>query len=266
MIGLSADTCNVLFGSNHSVSTLLSDEIPYLLTVKCSCHSTHLGASHATKRLPGDLENGLRAIYNHFRHSTARRRDFESFQRMQNTAKHKILSPGQTRWLSLESCVWRIIEQLESLKEYFNEEIKDGKLASINLIIGVLNHNLTVPFLFFVAYAFNQLNEVNTQFQSESPQINLLKSEIHRLIKTFEQNFMTLRYVRGVGNWSFFKIDLLMTSQYLPYHQIFLGRKKNLSLDFLFNFFYRPISLVHKQIVTGKIIRNCRLKIERACL
>ena len=212
-----------MFGVNHSVSTLLGDEMPYLLTVKCSCHTIHLVASYAAKCLPAELEDGLRAIYNHFSHSTARRRDFTAFQVMEHQAKLKILSPGQTRWLSLEACVWRIKEQLNPLKAYFAEEYKDGKLASIKAVVDLLNHELTFPFLHFVAYALNQLNEINTQFQSESPQIHELKSEIHRLIKSFAKNFMNLRYVRG-NESDPMKIDPLLTSQYVELNKIYLGK------------------------------------------
>jgi hypothetical protein len=223
MIGFCADTCNVMFGAHHSVSTLLGDEMPYALTVKCSCHSAHLVASYATKRLPSGLEEGLRAIYNHFSHSTARRRNFKAFQDLHNEANHKILSPGQTRWLSLESCVWRVIEQLGPLKEYFEEEKKDGKLSYVTTILDVLNHQTTVPLLLFVGYALNQLNEFNTQFQSASPQIHNLRSEIYRLIKTFAQNFMNLRYVKGKDSDPF-KIDPHLISEYLELGQIYLGR------------------------------------------
>ncbi|KZR98272.1 Uncharacterized protein APZ42_006380, partial [Daphnia magna] len=74
VIGFSANTCSTMFGRHHSVSTLLTSALPNLLTVKCSCHSMNLSASYACKRLPVDIEDGLRGVFNHFRHSTARRR------------------------------------------------------------------------------------------------------------------------------------------------------------------------------------------------
>ena len=127
LIGFSADTTNSMFGVRHSVSILLKEKVPWILNVKCSCHSIHLCASYTTKRLPMDLEDAVRGIFNHLSHSSARRRSFEEFQTFVQLALHKILSPGQTRWLSLENCVNRLLEQLPALKLYFLAEYAEDK-------------------------------------------------------------------------------------------------------------------------------------------
>ncbi len=51
IIGYSSDTCNVMFGENLSVSTLLKKDFPHVTAVKCSCHLIHLCASHARLKL-----------------------------------------------------------------------------------------------------------------------------------------------------------------------------------------------------------------------
>ena len=112
MVGFCSDTCNVMFGRNHSVSTLLKEEIPDILAVKCSCHSIHLVASYACKLLPEELEITVRDIVSTFSKSSARKRDFAAFQEFAAISKHVILSPGQTRWVSLEASLLRILEQL----------------------------------------------------------------------------------------------------------------------------------------------------------
>lgn len=52
MVGFSTDTCNTMFGENNSVSQRLKQEIPHLMTVKCTCHSSHLSCSMAFAMLP----------------------------------------------------------------------------------------------------------------------------------------------------------------------------------------------------------------------
>ena len=42
IIGFAADTTNVMFGSHHSVATLLKATVPNLLTMKCLCQCTPL--------------------------------------------------------------------------------------------------------------------------------------------------------------------------------------------------------------------------------
>ena len=49
VIGFSSDTCNVMFGKNHSVAQMLVKDYPWIMAVKCSCHMIHLCSSYACK-------------------------------------------------------------------------------------------------------------------------------------------------------------------------------------------------------------------------
>ena len=69
IIGFAADTTNVMFGSHHSVATLLKATVPNLFTMKCLCHSAHLCASHACEKLPRTVEDMVRDTYSYFSHS-----------------------------------------------------------------------------------------------------------------------------------------------------------------------------------------------------
>ena len=62
VIGFCADTCNVMFGAHHSVSKLLVEKYPWIMPVKCFCHSIHLCASYTCKKLPKSLEDLCRKI------------------------------------------------------------------------------------------------------------------------------------------------------------------------------------------------------------
>ena len=52
-------------------------------------------------------------IYNYFSHSAKRQADFQWFAEAE---PHQLLRRCQTRWLSLHSCVQRLIEQWDALK------------------------------------------------------------------------------------------------------------------------------------------------------
>ena len=219
-MGFCSDTCNVMFGANHSVSTLLKEELPCILAVKCSCHSIHLVASKACRMLPEELEITVRDIVNTFSKSSARRREFVAFQEFANIAKHVMLSPGQTRWLSLEASVLRILEQLPALILYFDAESLDEKMKDAANIASRLRDPRTKPFLLFLKYALGMFNEFNTVFQSEKPLLYELKNRVFSLIKNFASNFMHSRYVRSTYPT---RIDPTLSNQYLPLHQIYLG-------------------------------------------
>lgn len=227
VVGFCADTCNVMFGRNKSVSTLLKKEIPSIMAVKCSCHSIHLSSSKASEELPAELEDLIHLIYNHFSNSPKRREEFSEFQDFVDCKKHIILRPGQTRWLSLEYCVRRILEQYKPLVEYFtlvvfeeqDKEIRkrprkqapNSALQNQNqankqelmksetnacIILKRLQDPLTQVYLEFLKYALKRINEFNTTFQTEIPLLQDLKLSFHGLIKDFANNFMLPDYVR----------------------------------------------------------------------
>ena len=51
--------------------------------------------------------------------SPKRIRQFEQFHAFVEAKPHKLLKACQTRWLSLEACVNRLIEQYQALLSYF---------------------------------------------------------------------------------------------------------------------------------------------------
>ena len=56
LFGYCADTCNSMFGANHSVSTLLREKVPQILNVKCTCHMSHLCSHYASMELPKNMQ------------------------------------------------------------------------------------------------------------------------------------------------------------------------------------------------------------------
>ena len=97
IIGYSSDTCNVMFGENLSVSTLLKKDFPHVTAVKCSCHLIHLCASYACLKLSTTLEDLCRNIHSHFSRSSLQQKDFEQFQEFVEAQPHKMLKLSQTR-------------------------------------------------------------------------------------------------------------------------------------------------------------------------
>lgn len=72
MIGFGSDGCNVMMGSQNSVTSRFRQQCPGIFITKCVCHSAHLCASEACKTLPRSCEDLARDIFNHFRRSSKR--------------------------------------------------------------------------------------------------------------------------------------------------------------------------------------------------
>lgn len=135
LVGFAADGANTMMGRKKSLKTLLSKDIPNLFVIKCICHSLALCASYACEKLPNTLEKIIRNIYSYFQHSYKRQSEFKEFQTFLNIKPHKLLHPAQTRWLSLNAAILRVLEQYEALRLYFRSEVFDKSSLGATLII-----------------------------------------------------------------------------------------------------------------------------------
>ena len=220
IIGYSSDTTNVMFGEHHSVSKLLTTEYPNVATVKCSCHLIHLVASYAALKLPKGLEDLCRDIFNHFHRSSKRQDVYQQFQKFFNLEPHKILSPGQTRWLSLEACVNRILEQFQALEHYFILIANEDPTHGNDRILKSLNNKFTLAYLEFLSYQLQRFNAFNRLFQSERPCLHNLKGEIEGLLKSIASDFLNIQYVKTTAAKS---IDPTNDEHHVPLKQVYLG-------------------------------------------
>ena len=91
---------------------------------------------------------------------------FQDFLEIDN---HKILSPGQTRWLSVHSCVKRILEQWDALTLYFTEAVFDDPTQGNDLALGGMKNSFMRIIMMFMDYILGMLAEFNALFQSQSP-------------------------------------------------------------------------------------------------
>lgn len=78
---------------------------------------------------------------------------------------HKILSPTITRWLSLKSCIDRVLEQYEVLRSFFRVEVFEDPSNVTESMLNTLDKKSTKAYLEFLAYALNILTTFNLIFQ-----------------------------------------------------------------------------------------------------
>lgn len=119
MIGLGTDNASVMVGINNGVHKLLKDINPYIVLIKCVCHSLQLATSHAvSEKLPRNLDYLISEMYNWFSKSTLRQQAYTDIFKILNNGCEplKIVQASNTRWLSVETAVTRIIDQWYELK------------------------------------------------------------------------------------------------------------------------------------------------------
>lgn len=116
-----------MFREHQSVTSPMKADLPHIVFVCCNCHMIHLCVSHACLKLSTSLEQLCRNVYTHFSRSSLHLHELEEFQHFLNTSPHKLLSVGQTRWLSLEACVSRLLEQWDALLLYFTAVVNEKR-------------------------------------------------------------------------------------------------------------------------------------------
>lgn len=228
MIGFSSDTTNVMVGQRNSVFSHLKAELPEIALVKCSCHMIHLCASKACLELPRRVEDVLRNIGAHFSRSFSRQEKFKEFQLFFGTEIHRILLPSQTRWLSLEQCCSRVLEQYEPLKEYFRLVCFEDPSITNDQIYETLSNKYTKIYLEFMAYVLNLLNNFNTMFQSETSLLYKLKPEVSKLLRILCSNFAEMSKTEKENIFNF---DHKNPRNFVKLEKIYLGIAAQESLD-----------------------------------
>ncbi|XP_031358443.1 zinc finger protein 862-like [Photinus pyralis] len=122
LIGIGTDNTSVMTGANNGLYVKLKEEVPELLLIRCVCHSLQLAVTHASKEtLPRNIEFIIQETYKWFSKSSSRQCAYNDIYSTMNEGHNplKIVRACQTRWLSIESAVSRIINQWDALKLHF---------------------------------------------------------------------------------------------------------------------------------------------------
>ena len=77
----------------------------------------------------------------------------------------KILRHASTRWLSLERCVKRTLQQWPALASYFESHEEVEKPGRVKRISELLSNPVAKLLYMFLEFILTPLNEFNTTFQ-----------------------------------------------------------------------------------------------------
>lgn len=232
VIGFASDGANVMTGKHNSVMSRLKEEVDNIFLMRCICHSFHLCASAACEKLPRGVEDVVRDVYNYFSNSPKRIEVLKEFQTFTNTKIHKILHPAQTRWLSVEAAVVRLLEQYNALILFFTDAVTTDRLLSVETILKRLKDPLTKVFLQFLEFVLPFFNNMNREMQSTQPKIHKIHSQLYATYKTILECFIKREIIKLTPPE---KINFRDPHNYLPLDELYLGAKVFLSQKNLSN-------------------------------
>jgi len=212
IVGMASDNASVMTGCNNLFFSRLQLETSGVVLLNCICHSSAIIASRACEKLPDSCENLVRGIATYISGSAKRCAILTEFQEFFQVERQKILRLCNTRWLVLQNCVIRILDQWEVLKTYFILATIEDKSKSAEVILTQLNDNVIKSYLLFLKYSLNYFNKFNALFQSRKTLIHTLYANSQQLILQIALNFIPSEALKNI---SLLTIDDKNDDQYL---------------------------------------------------
>ena len=114
-IAFASDNAPVMVGEKSGVIHFLQEKNPYIISIGCNCHLINLAAQKVAAAIPADIEQTIIDIFYFLQKSNIRKENFKKLQILHDTETRKILKHVPTRWLSLNKCLNRLVEQWEPL-------------------------------------------------------------------------------------------------------------------------------------------------------
>jgi hypothetical protein len=177
VIGISMDNASINKGSENSISTHIQAKYPYVWVNYCICHSYNLVCKYASKAIPESVEKFIHSMYNYFSKSPMKSADWLQLQRDLGVTELKISKYVETRWLSEEFFISRILSRWKELIQYFsNETTKSG-----TEIFNYLEETEIKVYLQFLKIFLREINRMNTKFQMKERSVCIIEEYIRNL-------------------------------------------------------------------------------------
>ncbi|CAI6357069.1 unnamed protein product [Macrosiphum euphorbiae] len=193
VIGIGTDNASVMVGINNGVHEILKEKNPQLILIRCVCHSLQLATSYAcSETMPRNLEFLISETYNWFSKSTLRQQAYRHIFKVMNDDHEplKIVQACNTRWLSIESAVVRIIDQWHELKCHFDVSRCKEKCYLAEMLYTMYSDEKNLAFLLFLRPLLSDLQRVNKLFESNSVDPTKLVNELVTLICSIGKLFV----------------------------------------------------------------------------
>ncbi|CAM4735805.1 unnamed protein product [Leuciscus chuanchicus] len=183
LIAFNSDNASVMKGRHNSVISRLKTSQPHVQDLGCICHLVQLATGCGIRAAQVPVEDILVGIYTHFDRSAKRCEVYKEFVDFTDSDHLKLLRYCSTRWLSLLTCIQRVLNQWDALQAYFNSHEEVERSVKVRDLASHLRDPIVKTYFLFVSAALKPLSEFNIAFQSEGIQIHRLEEEMCRLMK-----------------------------------------------------------------------------------
>lgn len=187
LVAIGTDNANVMVGINNGVYAKLKAEIPSLILIRCVCHSIQLAVSQASAEcLPRSLNFMIVETHKWFSHSPVRQIQYKNLFQTLNSGSLPLKIPRdcQTRWLSIQPAVQRILEQWLELKTHFQVTRLSEKCYTAEILYEMYSDEKNLAYLLFLNPVLIEVQQVNKLFESKNIEKVKLLNDLILLIKS----------------------------------------------------------------------------------
>lgn len=221
ILALSCDNASVMIGNKESFKTKLQVKCKNLLTFRCPCHSAALVAHAACAKIPEQCEKFVKKVATYINNSPKRAAIFEEFCECFQETSHKILKLADTRWLSRHSCIERIIESWDAIKNFLIEIVMTEKTKTGEDLLITMQELDIKAYLLFLKHVLYFFNRFNMFFQALETRVQLLQSESLKFLKKICNHFIKPELLENISN----NFDFSKKENQKALNEIFLGNE-----------------------------------------
>ncbi|CAH0559254.1 unnamed protein product [Brassicogethes aeneus] len=144
LYGIGSDNASVMTGVNNGVHAKIQRDVPHLVLVRYVCHSLQSSSRQGTYKLLYETIN-------------------EGHEPL------KIVQSCQTRWLSIETAVIRILDQWLELKTHFGLARTQERCYTAETLYNMYCNDINYALLSFLRNILTDVQRVNKLFQTYKP-------------------------------------------------------------------------------------------------
>ena len=203
-IGMDGPNVNLKFEELLKDSSELENLKTTLLSIgTCPLHIVHNAFRAGVNRSNFSIDSFAIDVNFFFKLSAARRADYREVEELTEIMSRFIQKHSSTRWVTLRKICVQILEQYKNLREYFltflpktsSFKAHVQKTERYQRIKAILEDDLSIPYIAFIAFIANDFEIFLTTFQSMKPKIHLLFPEMSKLLTALLTKFVKSKYL-----------------------------------------------------------------------
>ena len=208
-LGMDGPNVNKKFADDLMEELKSDHKTSYIDIGGCTLHTVHNGFGKGMEYFKVEainLDQFVIDLHFFFERSSARREDLNKMKSITNLTVHYLLKHCESRWLSIEKVLVRVIEQLRNVKTYFLEELPKkkefkgkngvGNTKRYQRIAEVLKNPSLELLMAFVVYVAQDFKKYLVPLQTTAPMIHNLHSMMVKLVYSLMSKFIQSSFIQ----------------------------------------------------------------------